>query len=75
MKFILALFVSLAIATPVVVERQFGGGGQSFACQHDHLHMNPDCTKGASGAAKSAKMPGAAAKGKMPGGAGAGRRL
>ncbi|KAE9973204.1 hypothetical protein BLS_003725 [Venturia inaequalis] len=46
MKFTLLFLISLAAAAPIP---QFGGG-KSFACQHDHLHVNKDCKAGGSGA-------------------------
>ncbi|TID23512.1 hypothetical protein E2P81_ATG03081 [Venturia nashicola] len=46
MKFSLLFLTSLVTATPIA---QFGGG-KSFACQHDHLHVNPECKSGGAGA-------------------------
>ncbi|QDS69587.1 hypothetical protein FKW77_008387 [Venturia effusa] len=65
MKFtLLFFFISLVAATP-----QFGGG-KSFACQHDHLHVNPECKSGGAGAGSAGGASGLANILKGAGGAG-----
>lgn len=49
----------LTTLTAPQIERQFGGGGgKSLICQHDHLHMNPDCKAGGSGSGKGGGLAG-----------------
>lgn len=85
MKLSLLFFVSLVAATPVAqfvsfsrapnilfLTSQLQGGGKSFACQHDHLHLNPECKSGATGAGAGSAGGGLAALLKGAGGAGAG---